>query len=311
MSQLYRKFVGILPYSFKNVFNITRIKVREYLTYWVKRRQVNIQHFKDWLNQQPLYWAYRLYIRRETPIIVYQMGKVGSISVYLSLLEAGYFAFHTHTFDDSWFDDYFKPTTMVEYRSYSRRWDWLYKHVIKPHRPTKIITLTRDIVGQNLSFFFHRLDDNTGVKNAADNLSAEELIPHYHQYKHTFYDYMGQWFERDFKHHLGIDVYSHEFDSQKGYTRIQQTPYDVLILHLEIPDEEKVHIIADFLNISGLKWRNGNVAADKQYADAYTRFKKAMRFPDEMLDSIYASPLVTHFYTPEQIEKFKTKWRQS
>jgi hypothetical protein len=86
----------------------------------VKPMQI-LRSFKDWLvhlvgeeRSKPLhrlreYVAY--WIAETVPVLVYQMGKVGSVSVYRALVDADYFpVFHFH------YMDHLKRNRRLEYR---------------------------------------------------------------------------------------------------------------------------------------------------------------------------------------------------
>ncbi|MCA9914637.1 MAG: hypothetical protein KC496_14895, partial [Anaerolineae bacterium] len=57
--------------------------------------------FYDRLSIQMMLWRYALdyYLLRKTPVIVFQMGKVGSTSVYEGLVQQGVLTTQAHSLD--------------------------------------------------------------------------------------------------------------------------------------------------------------------------------------------------------------------
>ncbi len=51
-----------------------------------------------------------------------------------------------------------------------------------------------------------------------------------------------------------------------------------------------------------------NVGSDKDYGEVYDAFVAALRPSAEVLDRAYSSRLVTHFYAPQEIAKFREFW---
>ena len=84
-----------------------------------------------------------------------------------------------------------------------------------------------------------------------------------------------------------------------------------MILKLERFDNCLQEAIARFLSINRFKIRNDNISSKKYYSEAYSQFKEAINFPKEYLDKIHENRRVKHFYSKEEIEKFKLKWQTS
>lgn len=82
------------------------------------------------------------------PILIYQMGKVASRTIYKSLLYTpGMQVFHVHRIGKD-----VHPN--------------LYERVARFGHPAKIITLVREPISRNISDFFQHLDQYCGTKNA-------------------------------------------------------------------------------------------------------------------------------------------------
>jgi hypothetical protein len=52
-----------------------------------------------------------------------------------------------------------------------------------------------------------------------------------------------------------------------------------------------------------------NVGAQKPYAALYRGFLERYRPDEATLDVIYGSAFMQHFYSPDEIDGFREKWR--
>src|ERR1700741_1041287 len=87
-------------------------------------------------------------IASHTPIIVYQMGKVASMSVYTSLKEQ------------------YPGITLHRHELIPTEWQdaTLLNHANNFHQPLLIISMMRDPIARNISAFFQNFEVITGVK---------------------------------------------------------------------------------------------------------------------------------------------------
>ena len=180
-----------------------------------------------------------LYVARKVPIIVYQMGRVGSASVANSLRMQGYdFIFHVHRMHPQNI-----KKVREEYISHNERPPKedmgmkLYRHVALPGRPAEFISLVRDPVSRNVSAFFRNFKRFTGTRHEDLDLPMEELAEVF--IKNYNHDVPLNWFDDEPKQTLGIDVYEYPFEKRKGYGIIEKGSFRLLILKLELEDRDK------------------------------------------------------------------------
>lgn len=126
------------------------------------------------------------------PIMIYQMGKVGSSSIYKTLIEAGYInTFQIHTLG--------KKRKVINYSGFEHQpyhldeTDFINNYDIQKN---KIITLVRDPIERNISAFFENFRRFVGIPFKDNNFTIEEI-------KDIF-------LER-FPHNQAIDWYDIEF----------------------------------------------------------------------------------------------------
>jgi hypothetical protein len=171
-----------------------------------------------------------------TPVIVYQMGKVGSMSIFATLQGSGLPVFHVHRMRAEYL-----ARTLEERRALG--WNvppinahqgmglTVHSKVIAAGRRAKIVTLVRDPIARNLSGYFYSLDRIWNIANAHDAISIDDLCRGF--LKRFTHDEPLTWFDDEFHPVLGIDVYAHPFLAQ-GHTTIHTDQVDVLIMRSEL-----------------------------------------------------------------------------
>ncbi len=228
-------------------------------------------------------------LKRNTPVFVYQMGKVASSSIYSSIKKqyAG-LVFHDHNFGEN---------------SLSKEVFQLYSHYQNKNFPIKIISLVREPIGRNLSAFFENFKRDTGVAYKDSNYAAEELQHIFLQnYKH---DIPLIWFDNNFKTEFNIDVFAYDFPGS-NYLEIKKDNVSLLLMKHDVPDHIKEEIIRTFIDVPSFKLKNANISEQKEYAQSYNEVKK-LKLPKEYVDRMLASKYTQHFYRND-IQKLKEKF---
>ncbi len=234
------------------------------------------------------------------PVLIYQMGKVGSTAICESMMRRGY----EHGVDCFHIHDLHKPTKLSE------------KAVVElPKGDVDIITMTRDAVARNISSFFQCVDmeERAGewfvdCRQVVELMSAKELLHAFFtrpQWKHE--EPLG-WFDRQLKHFYDIDVYQTSFDVSKGYQTYSNGGVRCLLLRME--DLQKLEVvISDFIGIDCMLGRS-NRAEDHWYKNLYRQFLESQSMPENYLDKMYSSKYMRHFYSSEEIATFRRKWKK-
>lgn len=234
------------------------------------------------------------------PVLVYQMGKVGSTSIITSLEHAGYNLHHNllhiHELRDG---QRTKKDENIAANHNEINENW------------KIITLVRDIVSRNVSDFFHNLSNvdragewYVGPEENVRQLGIKELSNAFIACPMAKHLAPLNWFDTQLKQFFGIDVFEHSFDCE---WKIYQEK--ALLIRLEDLDRAS-SVIGDFLNID-YKSIRANEARKKWYADKYEKFRRQSVLPPAYLDMIYNSRFMRHFYNNEEILKFRNQWEST
>ena len=291
----------------------------------VKRTLLNIG--RQFLRNRPLSTIYhearlqRAKSRPGSPILVYQMGKVGSSSIFDSLratiLDRP--LFHLHFLD---MNNIQAAETVLRNRHGSKynvnrrllyEGRFVIKHILQRHSgDLKIISLAREPVARNVSSFFHNLD--MFVPNCASRYKngqigitdiARQYLGSFHEH-----DVPLNWFDNEMKRVFAIDVFSDENLHYRhgGISIYKRGRVELLVLRAEDIDNLASQALRRFLNIDVVSLKNANVAQDKDYSRVYRDFKRELRLPTEYLSRMYESKYVKHFYSPQEIERFWLHW---
>lgn len=270
-----------------------------------------------------LYWhTRRLDFKKKPPLLIYQMSKVGSSSVYDSLRAANinYHIFHIHYLME-------KRHRLIE-EHHKKRSQKLPAHIsiskaltikVKKQRheiPWKIITLVRDPVKRYISgcfqrayLFQHELQDNKG------NWSEEKIKHFIEERLYQFdekTDFDCNWFDEEIKTVFDIDVFDYPFPKEEGYQIIEKNNVELLIFRLEDLNTTFQEAIKRFFGLDrAIPLVQSNIAEDKEYSEVYKNVSKNITIPEEICRKIYGSKLVRHFYNDESREKMVRQWLRS
>ena len=278
-----------------------------------------------------------LYLGRSVPILVYQMGKVGSSSIRNTLLLQGLHpVLHLHTFSplrdkkvaDVRVEAELAPTVAREIEQarsvFEQMGRWarlrlvvheqmnekrLARRLLRPGAPLKIITSVREPIAANVSMFFQLLPWYTRGSYRPDRISTDELI-------RLFFERYSCgrpliWFDEEMKYNTGIDVYQHPFPNERGSLEIRDGDTDTLVLKTETEDAQKEAALSRFLHLDRIRLAKSNVAADKAYAEQYAEFKQRIRFPEAFFRAMYESKYARHFYDAGELQYYSEQWHRS
>lgn len=252
------------------------------------------------------------------PIIIYQMGKVGSTTVLTSLeaLKLGRLLFHIHYLSSEMLS-----FLIARNRSIGRKaqpphiWRGLYiNRRLKQEGEPKlwdVITPVREPVARNVSAFFEDLplfvpEDSNDV--TANKVELDKLTEMFLEtYKHEI---PLEWLDIEMKQVFGIDVYSHTFPRERGYDIFELNGVRILLLRLEnLPGSAKA-MMHEFLGIEDFQVLNARVGTSAEYKNSYKSFISQVHLPPSYLDKMYQSKYARHFYSEEELAAFRDRWSQ-
>jgi hypothetical protein len=182
----------------------------------------------------------------------------------------------------------------------------IHERLIKPRHKAFVITLVREPIARNISSYFHNLNIIWRQRNAYANVPFESLVEGFLT-KHMS-ELPLEWFDREFKAALGVDVYAHPFPREQGFLRISDGPYEVLIMRHDLDNRQKERCVGELLGVQDVTIHPANRATEQPYAEVYRHFVENVRLPESYVAAMLDSKYTRHFYTGEEIERLRDKW---
>jgi tetratricopeptide (TPR) repeat protein len=246
---------------------------------------------------------------QNTPVIIYQMGKTGGKTVEKTLIAHNIPCIHVHSL--VWSDLQDRPEPIPKLIQISRKTRSMLDNA-PPTARFKIITATREPVSRIVSDTFQNMKR---FVPAAVNKPFEQAFQLITEYIRSFIanldpanDYLHNWFDRQIKGVLGLDVYASPFDTEKGYQLYKTPRCDILLLRQEDMPRIGENIIARFLGTHQLTFCQDNITANKPLGRLYRAVKQNLNLDPRLLKSIYSYKYTTHFYSTSEIGSFIEKW---
>ncbi|MBU0689942.1 MAG: putative capsular polysaccharide synthesis family protein [Gammaproteobacteria bacterium] len=253
---------------------------------------------------------------RTPPILVFQMGKVGSTAVYRSLRTAAQGApvYHAHFLSYRGLDEvegFYRAkgaTRLVDELHY---WRAIRRKLDRSKRRAWVISMVRDPVARDISDVFQNMPIHHasllvpgGEVQIRKTLDA--LAENFSAFDESS-DYACTWFDREMKEVFGIDVFATPFDRARGYSILENERARLLLLRMEDMDDIFCDAMQAFMGLS-VQLGRFNDASDKGYHAAYKAVTGQVRLPRTVAEKIYASRYARHFYSDTMIEAFLNKW---
>lgn len=279
------------------------------------------------------YFAYRTYRevrvrssidRRKNPLLVYQMGKVGSTSVYQALVDAfpERAVIHLHQLDgqnlratDSFYKERFHSnphidTVYLRGRVVASR----IESNAQAYRNLDVVTLVRDPVAVHVSAFFQTLADihqDVALQLKAGPANGDQIsrVGRLLLQSASKFDPFS-WFDTELARTTGIDVFRLAFDPNRGYAIYENGRTRLLLLRVEDLPVVFSAAVSEFLGRGAVSIPHLNQGSRAYYADAYQYVKRSLAMPDELLDFLYSSQRVRHFYSDAEIADLRARWER-
>lgn len=212
------------------------------------------------------------------PIIIYQMGKVGSSSIIYSLRSSGFKVFQVHRANNQ---------NIIQLRKKTDK-SKLNRRVEQPGRfigkcwsknrlnDLPIIVMFRDPLRRNISAFFQNHDYFLANKNVSQEIAGDYLVSCFlNTYNHS---QPINWLNTELLHFFpNVSV---EFSEDV------QNFQNILLFKSEIDDDIKISEINSFLSTKITSITNRNKAVNKEYYDNYNVLKGKV-FNDKDILALY------------------------
>jgi hypothetical protein len=281
-------------------------------------------------------WAkdiyYSLYFQRtnsrgETPFIVYQMGKVGSKGVSLSLesIPQRVPVYHVHRLTDQGLKMVANKTSnrlniltgerVPNIQFYEGRYlrDQLATRF--QDRQVYVISLVRDPIARCISgFFFSGKDsivkDFDQLRNKHSDDAMIDIMRDLYLNEYSHHHVPETWFDDEMKVIFELDVFETPFDKLRGWQLYENPRVRLLLIRLENLNDvwqEAFSAMQTGFDTPALIRANDNQEGPN--GTLYRRFLKEPALPEAYLDRMYQTRFAQHFYTPDEIDGFRARWR--
>lgn len=251
----------------------------------------------------------------QEPIIVYQMGKVGSSSMFWSLydLRLNVPIYHLHYLNDA---DEIAAWAKKTLRVYNRELamvalaNKLKREIDQGRAPRyNLVSLVRTPVPRNISTYFHNIDSlfpGFPERFNSGTLSCKEIGDHFlNEFQDTTPE---RWFDRQVRDVFGLDVYAEPFARERGYQIYENDRVRLLVIRLEDLSRVAVPALDEFLTIPNFTLVPANIGESKTYGGLYKEFLATLSLPRAFLDKTHTTQYAQHFYTPQELEASVARW---
>ena len=250
---------------------------------------------------------FRIWIERYTDIVlIYQMGKVASSTIYATLRQQpDILALHFHRMPgENMRALNARMGLKFRLRSIFHDMQGATGQRLLRRCPEKIrlVTLVRDPFSRNISGYFQNL-----WRHKSNAKSQEARIQEIVQSIATNYDHEVplKWFDEEFYPATGIDVYDIAFDVEAKAGLSRDEKYPLLILRTDLADEGKLALLREFLDRPHLTLQRSNAGETKSYAYLYRAVKSDFIYPLTYIEQALSSKLMQHFFTEEERKSLK------
>lgn len=249
-------------------------------------------------------------------VLVYQNGKVGSMTVSKSLEKARISNGHIHRFflKNDKVGELILGEQKLEFVKNSNAFIFQSPEYVDRIREEmkgkKIITMMRDPIAVNLSTVFQWIGNGVADRYFTDELkNGRTFTQAVSKLMIKIRGRLFEWFDEELVEMCGINIIEHPFNKEKGYSIITENNVEILVLRTE--DLSKMSdIIQNFVGAQQFKLVRENVGVTKGYAHIYDKIKKELKLPKEYVEYYYKDNLyMNHFYSRKEQDRFYNKWK--
>lgn len=209
-----------------------------------------------------------------------------------------------------------KLAAMIEAVREQREWA-LQVGAAPPPKPC-IVTAVREPVARTLSHIFWHchhfrgpgIPIRIGATDAASILEGLRPFP-YDEPARAWWR-RDPWFDANLRDVFGVDVFAEPFDAERGWTVYEKEHARVLLVRMESFARLR-EALATFYGIQtdDVRVVHSNRSEEFAYSDQYEAVKRDLNLSSGLLDEIYESRFVRHFYTDDEVAAFKARWSES
>lgn len=252
----------------------------------------------------------------DAPIIVFQMGKVGSSSVYTALtdLDLDVPVYHAHVLNrfDVYEEGVRRTRTAPENHLEALEKGRALRRIVESGRwqTWSLVSLVRAPIPRAISDFFENVDayvPDFWPRWKRGEISLTEVSEIFWT---RFRDYSPiYWFDDQVRDVFDIDVFATPFPRARGYGIYASAKARLLLMRLEDLNQCGNAAVNEFFGVPHLPLAPKNSGSDKEYGALYREFIAQLRLPAEYIQEMHQSRYARHFYTPEELEAGIARWK--
>lgn len=249
------------------------------------------------------------------PLVLFQMGKVGSSTLSASLNQYNFdvpvVTCHTLTdfdaqakFIQTHAADPTHPLRVLERNR--RRRELLFSGRWKKFN---VISMARLPIRRTVSAFFEHWSTTNPefqARSAAGAQSVEFLVDEF--LNHYFHNTADAWFDAQMRPVFNIDVFQEPFDHARGYQICQSKTNRLLVMRLEDLRRVVTPAMQEFLNIPNFTLTAANISETKGYGEIYKQFVEQARLPHEYVERMHNTRYARHFYSKQELDADARFW---
>lgn len=254
------------------------------------------------------------------PCLIYQMGKVGSRTMYRSIVESplNVKVFHIHSLQASRL-----RKQRRKYRSEGRlnSDNARHSHVARglywrilwdPALSFDVVTGVREPIRRAISQIVQGGSVRYPQTGRNGEIDAERLLAFLENTIRPDSAIVRRaytWLEKELAATLGIDPYNISFAPRQGYALFSHHRGSGMIYRLESIVDAIENGLPELLNVDqAFEVMERNTTSAKRDASAYQHALATFRLNRQVVEAIYDHPYMPHFYSSEEIEAFTEHW---
>jgi hypothetical protein len=247
---------------------------------------------------------------RWTPLIVYQMAKVGSSAIVKALSGSRVPLFHVHRMNAEHLhrmreERRARGWSIPPVPPHDRLGIQLASSLMATGGRARIVTLVRDPIARNFSSYFEHIDAIWHTPHASESIDLDRLCAGFLE-RFTHAEPLT-WFDDELRPVFGVDVYEHAFPPA-GHLTIHTDRFDLLVLKAEASDETKGAALSQFLGTGRIVVERANVTPDKTKGDLYRRFLATIRLSAAYVEEMLSARYTRHFYSEAEREAMRRSY---
>ncbi len=247
----------------------------------------------------------------EHPVLIYQVGKVGSSAIYMGIKEQiktlPVYQVHNINQAQALLNKNIKEDTQGNVAHFIRGIGLKETIAEEPNIQWQIITGVREPISRWISDVFENIHTRYKfLKNNDNDINIEKTIQYI---KDTINEEpQEKWFNDELLTTFGVNVFDTPFNGNSQI--IHYNKIDILIYKFENMQKHLPSTIKEFLNLKDFDLATANETSQKSTADAYKEVKQQLAFEVSFLDKFYKKRVIGHFYSDEEIKGFKEQWKK-